>query len=66
MKDEKMVTVCDKCQRAACWQGLFYCDDYVSAGTVDLPVSRLRELDLEHPDYWEDEDAPAQPAQEGN
>ncbi len=47
-----MVTVCDKCKRASCWQGVFYCDEARSAGTVDLPVSELRLMGLESPVYW--------------
>lgn len=55
--DSRLVTVCDACHMASCWRGLFYCDDYRSAGTVDMPISELRKLDLEHSDYWKDEDA---------
>ena len=51
--DERLVTVCDSCFCASCWNGLFYCDDYIGAGTVDLPVSRLRELNREHPSYYD-------------
>lgn len=47
------ITVCDKCLRACCWKGVFLCDDSYSAGTIDLPVSALRELDREHSDYWD-------------
>lgn len=50
--DERLVTVCDKCLQASCWQGLFYCDDYVTAGTVDKTVAELKKLNLEHPSYW--------------
>jgi len=46
------VTVCDKCQRAACAQGLFYCEDYKTSGTEQVEVGYLLELALEHPDYW--------------
>ena len=55
--EDRMVTVCDKCLRACCWNGIFYCDDYQHAGTVDKTVAELRKLDLEHSDYW-NEDIP--------
>ena len=48
----RLVTVCASCCRASCWQGLFFCDDYMSAGTVELPISKLLELGLEDPSYW--------------
>ena len=50
--DLLLVTVCDSCLQASCWQGEFYCDNYKTAGTVELPVKRLREMHLESPDYW--------------
>jgi epoxyqueuosine reductase QueG len=50
---EREITVCDRCLRACCWQGEFYCDDYKTAGTKKLPISELKRLDREHPDYWE-------------
>lgn len=49
------ITVCDKCLKAACWQGVFMCDDSYDAGTVEKRVSQLIELDEEHPDYWNNE-----------
>lgn len=49
---DRLVTVCDKCLQASCWQAKFFCDNAETAGTIDLPVSRLRELDLEHESYW--------------
>lgn len=51
--DDRLVTVCDKCKCASCWHGEFMCDDAKGAGIVDLPVSTLREMALEHPRYWE-------------
>lgn len=47
-----LITVCDACLQASCWQAKFFCDKAQSAGTVDLPVMRLLELNLEHPSYW--------------
>jgi hypothetical protein len=46
------ITVCSKCKKASCWQGIFLCDDAYSAGTVKRKVSTLIKLDDEHPDYW--------------
>ena len=46
------VTVCSACLQATCWQGLFYCDDYRTAGTVEKTRSELEILALEHPSYW--------------
>jgi hypothetical protein len=55
--DDRLVTVCDQCFQASCWQGVFMCDDAVNAGTVDLPVLKLREMGLEHSSYWKPQDA---------
>ncbi|WP_165589052.1 hypothetical protein [Mycolicibacterium conceptionense] len=49
---ERLVTVCDACLTAACWQGEFMCQGSIGAGTVDLPLSELRILGREHPDWW--------------
>lgn len=48
----RLVTVCDQCLTAACWHGEFMCQQSDHAGTIKLPVSKLRELGLEHPDYY--------------
>jgi len=50
------VTVCDHCLQASCWQGIFYCDEYQTAGTVEKTIEELRALNLEHPSYWEVKD----------
>lgn len=55
MSDERMITVCDHCLCASCWQGVFYCDKAKTAGTIEKPISELAALDLEHPDYWKEE-----------
>lgn len=39
-----IVTVCDKCLSAECWQGEFMCDDAQGAGSYDLPISVVRAL----------------------
>ena len=51
--DARRVTVCGACLQASCWQGLFYCGEYRTAGTVEKTVAELRALNLEHADYWE-------------
>ena len=51
MSDE-LITVCDKCRRACCWNGMFMCDEAKSAGIVDVPRSQLEKESREHPDYW--------------
>ena len=56
-KPPKTITVCDKCLRACCWQGIFFCEDAYSAGTVEKTRHELRKLNLEHPDYWRSHDA---------
>ena len=50
--EERLVTVCDACLQASCWQGIYYCDDYQYAGTVQKTVAELRELGRENPSYW--------------
>lgn len=50
--DQRTITVCDFCLRAACWQGKHMCGDYLTAGTVEKTVAELRKLDLEHPCFW--------------
>ena len=47
-----LITVCDRCMRACCWQGVFFCDNYMGAGTVEITRAKAKALGLEHPDYW--------------
>lgn len=47
------ITVCNKCKRASCWQGIFYCNDSTDAGTIEMTREELEKLNLEHPSYWE-------------
>jgi hypothetical protein len=46
------VTVCEKCLRASCWQGIYMCEENINAGVVEKTIEELRELSLESPDYW--------------
>lgn len=50
--EQELVTVCSKCLRASCFQGLFFCEDYKTAGTLEKTVKELLELKLEHSDYF--------------
>ena len=52
--DNFRVVVCDHCLRASCWQGIFYCDDYKTAGTTEKTVAELQALGRENPDYWKE------------
>ena len=47
-----MITVCDKCLQASCWQGEFMCGESKTAGTVKKTVAQLKKLNLENPEWW--------------
>ena len=49
---DRMVTVCSACLCASCWHGEFRCQQWVTAGTVEKPVSELQKLDREHPSHY--------------
>ena len=49
---ERLITVCDACLCASCWHGIFFCQDYQTAGTVQKTSRELRKLDREHPSYY--------------
>jgi hypothetical protein len=51
-KSMRKITVCSACKRATCWWGIFYCDEYKTAGTVEMSIDKLRRLKLEHPSWW--------------
>ena len=55
LPDDFCITVCDKCFHACCWHGEFMCDDAKTAGTVDLPVKKLKRINQRHanPEHWE-------------
>lgn len=55
LPDSLIVTVCNSCLTAACWQGCFYCEKFKTAGTTERTVGELRRLNLEHPSYWEND-----------
>jgi hypothetical protein len=52
MLETHLVQVCDACFTASCWHGEFMCQQSEEAGIVELPISKLLELDREHPDNW--------------
>ena len=52
LKDIDLITVCDNCLCASCWQGIFFCENYMTAGTVEKTVGELKKLNRENPDYW--------------
>lgn len=37
------ITVCSKCLQESCWQGEFYCEEYKTAGTVEIEVKEGRD-----------------------
>lgn len=50
--ESKLVEVCNKCMASSCVYGEFVCDAHVVAGTHFETVNKLRELNVENPDYW--------------
>ena len=52
---ETLITVCDSCLCASCWQGHFYCQDYKKAGTTTKTVAELQRLNLESSDFWKEQ-----------
>ncbi len=50
-KNYDLITVCDKCLRASCWQGIFLCDEAVDAGTIQIRKKELMAKGLESEDY---------------
>ncbi len=51
-RERSLITVCDKCLQASCWQGIFMCDEAQMAGIVQKTREELRKLNREHPSYW--------------
>lgn len=44
MNDDDLITVCDKCLQASCWQGNFMCDESRTAGVLTKTRKELNEL----------------------
>lgn len=51
-RDTDLITVCDKCLRACCWQGYFMCDEAQMAGITQRTRRELRLAKRENPEYW--------------
>lgn len=49
---ERLVTVCASCLCAICWHGDLYCCEAKTAGTVQMTVTQLRRLKLEHRSHY--------------
>ena len=65
MSHPKMITVCDRCLHASCFQGAVKCDWHDTAGCVDMTWEALCMLRLEGPEWWtkeRDEEARAKRA----
>lgn len=54
MQSNKLIEVCDSCNRACCWYGEFMCDESYESGTVKKTIAELSEKNLEHRSYWSD------------
>jgi len=48
----RKVTVCDKCFKASCWQGVYMCNNSSNAGTMEKTIKELKKLKLENSSYW--------------
>jgi hypothetical protein len=48
----EMITVCDNCLMASCWQGIYYCEEAERAGAIKKSRAELITLNLEHQDFW--------------
>ncbi len=53
-EDLRLVTVCDSCLQASCWQGIFYCDNWQRSGTIEVMVKELKKLNRENKSYWKE------------
>ncbi len=56
MMNDDVVTVCDKCLRAACYQNLIVCMDRLCSDACErkMTVEALRKIGpREHEDFWE-------------
>jgi hypothetical protein len=47
-----LITVCDECLQASCWQAIFMCQKSQNAGITQKTRAELTNLGLEHSDYW--------------
>ncbi len=49
---QELITVCDKCLLASCWQGVFMCQEAKDAGNTQKTRLDLKALQREHFSYW--------------
>lgn len=49
----ELITICDRCLKASCWQGISYCDDYRTADIMRKTRKELAKLGRESSDYWQ-------------
>lgn len=49
--NDDLITVCDSCLCACCWQGDMHCENHKNAGTVQKTRRELLTLNREHPSY---------------
>lgn len=49
MKD--LITVCASCLCASCWQGVYLCENWQTAGTVQMTREELLKLDCEFEEF---------------
>ena len=47
------ITVCAACRQAACWEGEIQCEDYRTAGTIEVPAPRTPDTTDERRDGCE-------------
>lgn len=52
LQDDWTITVCAACECSACWQGIFFCDEFKTAGTKEITVGFARKLNRENPTHW--------------
>lgn len=50
--DDKIIEVCEECERASCAQGIFLCDNSREADVKLITVRELREKHQEPEGYW--------------
>lgn len=50
-KPDDLITVCDSCLCASCWQGESYCLDARNAGSIQMRRDALERKGLENPSY---------------
>ena len=49
---DRLVEVCAVCLTASCWHGEFLCEEWRTAGTLELSARELDKRGAEHPDNY--------------